>query len=70
MWVHGPARLTPGAVYTRELAPLGPGCVGALVIAGPTVGSGDACELLDSVRVTRCLLIPSNRRARGQVFPI
>lgn len=56
VWVHGPARLAPGAVYTRELAPLGTGCVGALVIAGPTVGSGNACERLNSVRVIGCLL--------------
>lgn len=44
------------AVYTRELAPLGTGCVGALVIAGPAVGSGNACERLNSVRVIGCLL--------------
>lgn len=54
--VHGPARLTPGAVYIRELAPLGTGYVGGLVIAGPTVGSGNACELFYSVRVILCLL--------------
>lgn len=56
MWVHGPARLAPGAVYTRELAPLGTSCVGALVIAGPAVGSGNACERLNSVRVIGCLV--------------
>lgn len=63
VWGDGPqcgfmaprGSLPPGAVYTRELAPLGTGCVGGLVIAGPAVEAGNACELLYCVRGILCL---------------
>lgn len=51
VWVHGPTWLTPGAVYTRELASLGTSCVDGLVIGKggerrPAVEAGNECELL------------------------
>lgn len=66
-----------GGGHTAELAPLGTGSMDGLVIAGPTVGSTNVCELFNSMvdevagvgSVCVCR-IQKNARVREQVFRI